>query len=103
MSASTSLPVISAGAAGIRLQIRVMPRASKAAVAGVREGRLIVRVTAPPVDNAANDAVVELLSSVLDLPRRALSIVSGHSAREKTIVAAGITEADARRRLGIRE
>jgi len=100
---SGSPPVISAGAAGIRLQIRVMPRASKATVAGVREDRLIVRVTAAPVDNAANDAVVDLLSSVLDLPRRAVTIVSGHSAREKTIVAAGITEADARRRLGIRE
>ena len=100
---SASLPVISAVAGGIRLQIRVMPRASKATVAGVRDGRLIVRVNAAPVDGAANDAVVDLLSSVLDLPRRAINIVSGHTAREKTIVVAGITEADARQRLGISE
>jgi len=83
------------------LTVRVTPRAGRSAVAGVRGGILLIKLAAAPVDGAANDAVVDLLSSVLDAPRRAISILSGHAAREKTIVVAGITEAGARRRLGL--
>ena len=69
----------------MRLDIRVTPRASKNEVGGTRDGRLIVRVTAPPVDDAANEAVIELLAKTYGVPKRAVSIVSGHTSRNKTI------------------
>jgi len=92
---------ISPGTGGVRLLVRVIPRASRSALAGVRDGRLIVRVTAPPVDGAANDAVLELLSTALGVPRRAVSLLAGDTHREKTVVVAGVTELVVRRRLGM--
>lgn len=71
--------------AGVRFEVRVQPRASRSAVGGVREGRLVVHVTAPPVDAAANDAVIELLARELRVPKRAIRIVSGQRNRNKTI------------------
>jgi len=92
---------ISPGTGGVRLLVRVIPRASRSALAGVRDGRLIVRVTTPPVDGAANDAVLELLSTALGVPRRAVSLLAGDTHREKTVVVAGVTELVVRRRLGM--
>jgi uncharacterized protein YggU (UPF0235/DUF167 family) len=65
----------------------------------VRDRRLVVRVTAPPIDRAANDALVEAIADVLDLPKRAVRIVSGLTSRQKTIEARETTEAEVRRRL----
>jgi uncharacterized protein YggU (UPF0235/DUF167 family) len=86
-------------AAGVRLGLRVVPRASRTAIDGVRAGRLLVRVTAPPVDSAANDAAVAALAAALDLPRRFIRIVTGASGRNKTVEIAGVTEAQVRARL----
>jgi uncharacterized protein (TIGR00251 family) len=69
----------------MRLEIRVTPRASKNEVAGMRDGKLLVRVTAPPVDDAANEAVVELIARTLHVPKRAVRIVSAQTSRNKTI------------------
>jgi uncharacterized protein (TIGR00251 family) len=77
--------------AGVRFEVRVQPRASRSAVVGVREGRLVVHVTAPPVDAAANDAVVALLAKELHVPKRAVRIVGGQRHRNKTIEIAGGT------------
>ena len=54
----TGLPAIHSRGPAVRLDLRVSPRASRNAIDGVREGRLVVKVTAPPVDAAANDAVI---------------------------------------------
>ena len=78
-------------AAGVRLEIRVTPRAAKAGFGGVRDGRLIVRVTAPPVDDAANDAVIAMLAKRLRVPKSAVAIVSGVTNRNKTVAIAGIS------------
>jgi uncharacterized protein len=56
-------------------------------------------VSAPPERGRANDAVLDLLAERLDLPRRSLSIVSGHGAREKVVLMEGIGPAEAERRL----
>jgi uncharacterized protein YggU (UPF0235/DUF167 family) len=56
-------------------------------------------VTAPPEDGRANDAVLDLLARRLELPRRSVSIVSGHTAREKIIRLEGIDRAESERRL----
>lgn len=93
--------IVTPTARGARLAIRVIPRASRAEVAGVRDGRLLVRVTAPPVDSAANDAVVQILATVLQLPKRALSIESGHASKNKAIAVTGLDTEQIRRRLRI--
>ena len=58
-----------------------------------------VRVIAPPEDGRANEAVLGLLAEQLDLPRRSLSLVSGHGGRDKVVRMAGISEAELERRL----
>ena len=82
---------------GVRVELRVMPRAPKNQIAGVRDGRLLVRVTAPPVDSAANDAVIVLLASALGRPRRDIHIVAGETSRNKSVEIDGITAEDLRR------
>jgi uncharacterized protein (TIGR00251 family) len=81
---------------GLRLLIRVIPRSPHNRLDGVRAGRLLVRVTAPPVDEAANEAVIDLLAEVLGTTRRAVRIISGATSRNKTIEVSGLTEAQLR-------
>ena len=66
---------------------------------GVRDGRLLVRVTAPPVDRAANDALLDVLAEALDVPRRRLRIVLGETSRNKTIEIGGLDAATISSRL----
>jgi uncharacterized protein (TIGR00251 family) len=73
--------------------IRVTPRASANALVGERDGVLLVRVTAPPVEGKANDAVVALLAKALGTPRGAIQVVHGASARTKRISVPRDTEA----------
>jgi uncharacterized protein (TIGR00251 family) len=91
--------LITARADGLRFAVRVQPRASRNVVEGIREGRLVVRVTAPPVDDAANEAVVLLLARALDVSRRAVQIVSGHTSRQKTVMVTGLDPATLRERV----
>jgi hypothetical protein len=60
-------------------------------IAGWRDGVLLIKVTAPPVDSAANAAVIDLLSSALDVPKRAVQIVRGEASRQKHIRVEGLT------------
>ncbi len=73
----------------MRFSVRLQPRASKNEIAGLQGVALKVRVTAPPVDGLANEAMVELLSKALDTSRRNVCIVSGHSSRTKVIEISG--------------
>jgi uncharacterized protein (TIGR00251 family) len=82
-----------------RLRLRVSPGAGKAAIVGRYGEGWKVRVTAPPEDGRANDAVLQLLAGVLAVPRTALTLVSGHSARDKIVKLAGVGPALAERRL----
>ena len=75
---------------GVRLAVRVMPRSSRSAIDGVRGGRLVIRVTAPPVDDAANEAVVGVLASALSMPRHAIRIAAGATARNKVVEISGV-------------
>ena len=86
---------------GVRLAVRVTPRSSRNGIDGEREGRLVVRVTAPPVDDAANIAVIEIVSEALNLPRRHVAIVSGARSRSKTLALSGITPGEVRQRLSV--
>ena len=80
------------------MDLRVIPRARKTELAGIRDEALIVRVAAPPVEGAANDAVVEYLAAVLHLARRAIHIAAGERGRRKRIVIDGVTADEIRRR-----
>jgi uncharacterized protein (TIGR00251 family) len=82
------------------LDIRVIPRARKTEVAGEFDGALLVRLAAPPVEGAANDALIEFLSAALRLPRRDIRIVSGERSRRKRVAIAGMTPAQVRAILG---
>lgn len=86
---------------GVVLSVRVVPRAAKGGIAGTRGNRVLVRLNAPPVDGAANAALVELLAEVLGVPRRAVAIAAGLTSRNKQVRVAGIGPADARSRLGL--
>lgn len=75
--------------ADLVLRVRVQPRASREAIEEVREGRLRVRVSAPPVEGAANARVVLLLAERLQMPRSCLSVIRGASSRDKEILVRG--------------
>lgn len=77
---------------GVRFNVHVQPRASRSEVVGVHGDALKVRLSAPPVEGAANEALVELLAGLLAVGRRAVRIVAGASARAKVVEVDGITE-----------
>jgi uncharacterized protein len=80
----------------IRVRVHVQPRASRSEVVGTHGAALKVRLHAPPVDGAANAALVALLAERLGLSRRAVRIVAGETARAKTVEIDGTTEAAVR-------
>ena len=77
---------------GVRIGVRVQPRASDSAVVGIHGDVLKVRLTAPPVEGAANDALTKLLASTFGIPQHAVTIVSGRSSRTKIVELQGVTE-----------
>jgi len=83
-------------AAGVEIDVRVIPRAKKTEIGGMRDEAVLVRLVAPPVGGAANDALVAFLAAELDLPRRAVRILSGESGRHKRVAIAGVTAAAVR-------
>jgi uncharacterized protein (TIGR00251 family) len=83
------------------VDIRVIPRAKKTELAGVREGAVLIRLAAPPVEGAANETLVAFLATLLDLPRRNIRIISGEHARHKRVSIAGAAADAVRSRLGI--
>ena len=85
---------------GVTLRVRVKPRASKDALSGEREGALVVRLTAPPVEGAANEALVLFLGKTLGVAPSAVRVVSGATGRNKVVRVSGLDEATARERLG---
>jgi uncharacterized protein (TIGR00251 family) len=83
------------------IDIRVIPRAGKSGIAGMRGGALLVRLNAAPVDGAANAELIEVLSDVLDVPKRAVSIVAGERGRQKRVRIDGMTTELVRSKLNV--
>lgn len=79
---------------GVRLELRVTPRAGRNALEGVRDGRLQVKVTAPPEDGKANAAVIKLLAKTWKLPQSSFEVIAGHTARDKSLLVRGVRLAD---------
>jgi len=76
----------------VQLAVRVQPRASRDEIAGRYGEGIKVRLTAPPVDGAANVALVKFLAHTLDIPANAITIVAGASSRSKIVRLTGVTE-----------
>jgi uncharacterized protein len=87
-----ALRVTEQGAA-ITFHVRVQPRASRDAIDGELNGALKVRLTAPPLDGRANDALCRLLAAELNVPPRAVKILSGGRSRSKRVEITGATAA----------
>ncbi|MGZ3665110.1 MAG: DUF167 domain-containing protein [Ktedonobacterales bacterium] len=81
------------------LAVRVTPRASRETLTLEDDGILCVRLTAPPLEGAANEALISLLADRLRLPKRAVTIVRGAALRDKHIAITGITADELRARL----
>jgi uncharacterized protein (TIGR00251 family) len=79
------LPTLTLDASGATLRVHVKPRASKSRVLEPKEGVLEVALAAPPVDGAANEELVRVLAAHFDVPKRSVSIVSGHTSRHKLV------------------
>jgi uncharacterized protein (TIGR00251 family) len=86
-------------AKGLTLRVRVQPRAAREGLAGEREGALVVRLTAPPVEGAANQALARFLGKRLGVAPSAVRVASGATGRNKVVEVAGLDAATARERL----
>jgi uncharacterized protein (TIGR00251 family) len=84
---------------GIHIEVRVIPRARTTSLTSFRDEQLVVRVAAPPVEGAANQALTRYLADVLGLPRRAVQIVSGAAASRKRLAITGLSPAAFRQRI----
>jgi len=80
----------------VRVSVHVQPRAARSEIVGLHGAALKVRLQAPPVDGAANEALVALLADRLGVAPREVKVVAGASSRAKTVEVEGTTEAAVR-------
>ena len=80
----------------VRLAVHLQPGASRNAIEAVSNGRLRIRVQAPPVEGAANEALCKLLSKTLGVAKSKVRIAHGETSREKTVEISGLSGDDAR-------
>jgi uncharacterized protein (TIGR00251 family) len=86
-------------AEGTTVRVRVAPRASRDELAGERDGALVVRLTAPPVDGEANAALMRFLARRLRVPPSSVTVAQGARGREKVVLVSGARADDVRARL----
>jgi len=75
---------------GIVIEIKVEPRSSKRRISGIMDNILKVKLTAPPVDNAANEQLIEIISEETGVKKSSIRIIKGHSSKNKVIEIRGI-------------
>jgi hypothetical protein len=79
---------------GVSLAIKLQPRASANEIGEPLGNELRIKVTAPPADAAANEALIRLLSKRLDCPRNRVELLRGHTSRHKVVKLHGFTVAE---------
>ena len=84
---------------GVLLSVKLQPRASKNEICAPLGDELKIKVTAPPVDAAANQALIELLAKKLDCPRGKVELIRGQTSRHKTVKLHGFTPEEAIKKL----
>jgi uncharacterized protein len=92
---------VSAHRDGVLLEVSVQPRASRSEIVGLHDGRLRLRIAAPPVDGAANAEVIAVLAKTLGVSKSQIDIVSGQTGRRKRVLVRGSVAADISARLPI--
>lgn len=80
-------------APGVTLSVRIQPRASKNQIVPMEGGGVKIRLTAPPVDGAANEALVRFLADTFSVPKAHVEILSGHTSRNKIVRIEGVEQA----------
>ncbi len=80
---------------GLYLAVKLQPRAKRDEIGEALGNELKIQVTAPPVDSAANEALLRLLAETLDSPRGAVRLARGHTSRHKLVKLQGLTPAEA--------
>lgn len=86
---------------GIDISVYVTPRSSANSIAGARGDELKVTLAAPPVEGAANRALLEYLAKRLGIPRNAVRLLSGETSRHKVVSVEGIDRPTAMQKLGL--
>jgi uncharacterized protein (TIGR00251 family) len=82
-------------ATGILIEVRVVPRAGRSGIAGTRGDALLVRLSAAPVEGAANGELIEVLARALGVPKRSVAIESGERSKQKRVRVEGLSEREA--------
>jgi uncharacterized protein (TIGR00251 family) len=95
----TVLDIIHETGQAVILTVHVVPRASKNEVVGIHGDALRIRLQAPPVEGAANAALVAFLAETLGVPQRQVEILSGHASRRKRVAVSGVGKEQVARRL----
>lgn len=95
------LPYVQTKADGVYLSLKVQPRASRNEIGEALGNELKVKIAAPPVDSAANEALIRFLADVLGCPRRSVQLVRGQTSRHKQILIHGLTQAEIESKLAI--
>jgi hypothetical protein len=85
------------------LAVRLQPRAKRDEVVGMRGDQVVIRVKSPPVDGKANAALETFLAKRAGVPKSAVSVVRGHTSRDKLVRVEGVDDVALRRALGLGE
>jgi uncharacterized protein len=94
-------PCLRESSEGVYLAVKLQPRASRNAIQGLHGAELKIAVTAPPVDSAANAALLDFLAEKLNVPRSRVQLVRGQTSRHKTVFIAGLRAADVAKSLSL--
>lgn len=78
----------------LTITVQVQPKSSRDEIVGVHEGRLKIRISAPPVDGKANERLIEVIAKAFGVSKSSVEIVKGHHSRVKTIKISGISRED---------
>jgi len=92
---------ITSTASGVCLEVQVQPRSSRNQVVGEQDGRLKIKLTAPPVEGEANQALINFLAQELGIPKKDIKLLKGESSRHKLIAINGLNEQELEERLHI--
>src|ERR1051326_7679976 len=94
-----SPPFIQTQPGGVCLAVKVQPRASRNEIGEPLGNELKIKVTAPPVDSAANEAVTKFLAPHVHPPRRSVQLLRGHASRHKIVFLQGLSTAEVLKKL----
>jgi len=101
MSCAIPDGLISEVSDGVIIRVHLQPRASKTEICGIQGDELKVRVTSPPVDDAANRLCADFFAKSFKRPKSAVTIISGHKSRHKRVHLSGATLEDISVQLGM--